>query len=280
MDRIPFGVRQLDTTFDGGAPSGSVVLLAGEAGAGSREFMYTSALLNALALEDQERHELYYGNLSDGAVIPEEVHYVSLTAGRRQLVDEIDMTMDSEIVDTGFDNLTVHDLSAQYFHTSPVPRNWYAEQTPSIKDLRARHEREGLLGELGNLLSEHASGNLVVIDSLTDIVSIAGGHGEVDWSDVAFLVKGFQKGADSWDGLILVHLNRQTVTETEYGQLVDGVKGTLEFEWASGGSTRARTLVVKQFRGVLSNIEDENIVQFETEIGDAGFDISDVRKIR
>ena len=52
------------------------------------------------------------------------------------------------------------------------------------------------------------------------------------------------------------------------------------FEWESGGSTRARTLVVRQFRGVLSAIEDEDIVQFETEIGDAGFDISDVRKIR
>jgi hypothetical protein len=39
-------------------------------------------------------------------------------------------------------------------------------------------------------------------------------------------------------------------------------------------------MVVQQFRGVLSRIEDEDIVRFETEIGDAGFDISDVRKIR
>jgi hypothetical protein len=54
----------------------------------------------------------------------------------------------------------------------------------------------------------------------------------------------------------------------------------MEFSWESGGSTRARTLVVKQFRGVLSQIEEENIVQFETELGEAGFDISDVRKIR
>jgi len=54
----------------------------------------------------------------------------------------------------------------------------------------------------------------------------------------------------------------------------------MHFEWESGGSTRARTLVVKQFRGVLSQIENEDIVRFETDIGDAGFDISDVRKIR
>jgi hypothetical protein len=61
---------------------------------------------------------------------------------------------------------------------------------------------------------------------------------------------------------------------------MDSCSGTLRFQWESGGSTRARTLVVKQFRGVLSQIESENIVQFETELGDAGFDISDVRKIR
>ena len=49
---------------------------------------------------------------------------------------------------------------------------------------------------------------------------------------------------------------------------------------ASPISVSKRTMIVQQFRGVLSRIEDENIVRFETEIGDAGFDISDVRKIR
>ena len=39
-------------------------------------------------------------------------------------------------------------------------------------------------------------------------------------------------------------------------------------------------MVVQEFRGVLPEIEAENIVRFETEIGDGGFDISDIRKIR
>ncbi|WP_123538705.1 RAD55 family ATPase [Halosimplex salinum] len=280
MHRIPFGVRQLDTTLGGGAPAGSVVLTAGEGGAGSREFMYTSTLLNALANTDEDLHNLYYGDLAANADPPDEVHFISFTAGEDRFVDEIDTTMESEIVDAGIDAVHYHDLSEQYFHQSPVPRDWYAEATADIKDLRARQERDDILGELGSRLSEHAPGNLVVIDSLSDLISTAGRDQNLDWSDVAFLVKGLQKGADQWDGVILVHLNQETVSPTEYGQLVDGVDGTLEFEWASGGSTRARTLVVKQFRGVLSGIDDENIVQFETEIGEGGFDISDVRKIR
>ena len=280
MDRIPFGIRQLDTTVDGGAPPGSVVLLAGEGGAGSREFVHTSAMLNALATGDPELHDLYYGDLATGASPPDEVHYVSFTTSETQLATEMNMTMDDEIVEAGFEEVSVHDLSEQYFHQSPIPRDWYADRTAEITELRSHQERDDILGTLGDLLTEHAPGNLVVVDSLTDLVSTAGRDQPLEWSDVAFLVKGLQKGANDWNGLILVHVNRGTVTDTEYGQLLDGVAGTLEFEWASGGSTRARTLVVKQFRGVLSQIADEDIVQFETEIGDDGFDISDVRKIR
>jgi archaellum biogenesis ATPase FlaH len=280
MERIPFGVRQLDTTINGGAPPGSVVLLAGEGGAGSREFMYTSAMMNALIETDPELHDLYYGDLSPGATSPDEVHYLSFTASEKQIAGEVGMTMQDDLLESGFEGIEFHDLSEQYFHVSPVPRDWYADRTPDIEDLRSRHEREGVLGELGSLMSDLASDNLVVIDSLTDLISTAGQDQKLDWSDIAFLVKGLQKGADSWNGLVLVQLNRETISDEKYGQLVDGVTGALEFEWASGGSTRARTLVVKQFRGVLSAIEEEDIIQFETEIGDDGFDISDIRKIR
>jgi archaellum biogenesis ATPase FlaH len=264
MSRIPFGIRQLDTTIGGGTPPGSVVLLAGEGGAGSREFMYTAALMNALARSDEDLHDLYYGDLDPDAVSPGGVHYVSFTAGEEQLAEEMALTMDGEIIESGFPEITFHDLSGQYFHRSPIPRDWYADQTADITELRSHQEREDILGTLGDLLVEHAPGNLVLVDSLTDLVSTAGRDQPLDWSDIAFLIKGLQKGADRWNGLVLVHVNRETVTDTEYGQLVDGVAGTLEFSWASGGSTRARTLVV----------------QFETEIGDDGFDISDVRKIR
>ncbi|MFC7140050.1 RAD55 family ATPase [Halosimplex aquaticum] len=280
MDRIPFGVRQLDTTIGGGAPAGSVVLVAGEGGAGSREFLHTSTLMNALGRADEELHSLYYGDLAANARPPGEVHFVSFTADEDRFAEEVGVTMGEEIADAGIEAVRYHDLSEQYFHRSPVPRDWYAEETADIKDLRARQERDDILGELGRLLVQHAPGNLVVIDSLSDLISTAGRDENVNWSDVVFLIKGLQKGANQWNGVILAHVGRETVSDTEYGQLVDSVDGTLEFEWASGGSTRARTLVVKQFRGVLSQIDDENIVQFETEIGDGGFDISDVRKIR
>src|SRR6056297_2416419 len=77
MERLPFGISRLDSMIDGGAPAGSVVLLAGEVGAGAREFVYTSVAMNALAHADAELFDLYYGNVHGNAAVPEDIHYIS-----------------------------------------------------------------------------------------------------------------------------------------------------------------------------------------------------------
>lgn len=278
MDRIPFGIRRLDTTIGGGAPAGSVVLLSGEAGAGAREFVYTTALMSGLVESDPELFELYYGSLSDGVRAPPEVHYVSFTAEKRQLRSEMALAMDEEIVDAAIDEITFHDLSAEYFRLSPVPRAWYAERTDRIAELGTSGDRKSVTEALGDTLTDHAPGNLVIIDSIADLIDTPGN--DLTGDDIPVILKGISRAAFEWGGMVLVHVNRESLGERRHGQLVDAADGTLLFEWESGGSTRDRTMVVKQFRGVLSRIEAEDIVRFETEIGDAGFDISDVRKIR
>jgi KaiC/GvpD/RAD55 family RecA-like ATPase len=277
MDRIPFGIRRLDTTIGGGAPSGSVVLLSGQAGAGAREFMYTCAMMNGLADADPDLFDLYYGGVDADATAPDEVHYVSFTSDERQVEREMTLAMDDEIVESGIGNVTFHDLSPEFFRLSPVPREWYAQRTSNISELGQTQDRKSVPEALGSRLSEHAAGNLVVIDSLADLISSTD---DLPWNDIPVLLKGLSRAAYDWGGLILAHVNQETLDAERHGQLIDSADGTLLFEWESGGSARARTMVVKQFRGVLSRIEDEDIVRFETEIGDSGFDISDVRKIR
>lgn len=278
MDRIPFGIPRLDSTIGGGAPPGSVVLLSGEAGAGASEFMYTAALMNGLATADPELFELYYGDLGENAVIPEEVHYVSFTDSGAQIRDEMSLTLEDDIVESAVENTTFHDLSPEYFRLSPVPKEWYSDRIDSISDLGDTTARRNVAEALGDRLTANASGNLVAIDSVTDLLGIP--DEDVSWNDVPVVLKGIGRAASEWGGLVLVRINRNAVDDTRHGQLVDSVDGTMVFSWESGGSTRDRTLVVKQFDGVLSRIEAEDIVQFETEIGDSGFDISDVRKIR
>lgn len=278
MERIPFGVRRLDTTIDGGAPPGSLVLLSEEAGAGAREFMYTSVVMNALANANPELFDLYYGTVPSGAETAPEVHYVSFTSERTLIQRELGLVLETEMVEAATDAITFHDLSPEYFRLSPVPRDWYSGRTTTISDLGADEERTSVPERLGDVLSAHATDSLVVIDSLTDLLSAT--SEELSWQDIPLLLKGIARATHAWGGLLLVLLNHETLSAARHGQLVDACDGSFFFEWESGGSTRARTLVVRQFRGVLSQIESEDIVQFETTIGEAGFDISDVRKIR
>jgi KaiC/GvpD/RAD55 family RecA-like ATPase len=278
MARIPFGIARLDSIVGGGAPPGSVVLLSGEAGAGAREFVHTSAAMNGLYYGDSEAFDLHYGDLAAASEPPGEVHYVSFTAGRDQLEREMAYTMEAELVRTAVDHVHFRDLSPEYFQLSPIPREWYAGETRTVSDLATEERRESALGALADYLGAHAAGNLVVVDSITDLVAAV--SDDMTWSDIALLMKGIQKAAYDWGGLILLLVQDETLGPTELGHLMDAASGTLQFEWESGGSKRARTMFVKEFRGVLSRIEAENIIRFETEVHEGGFDVSGVRKIR
>ncbi|MES3160582.1 MAG: HTR-like protein [Halorubrum sp.] len=278
MSTAPFGVARLDSILNGGAPPGSVVLLAGESGAGAREFLYTSAAMNALARTDASLFDLYYGDLVGDATVPPEVHYLSFTADEGAITREMEYTMADEVVDAAVEGITFRDLSPEFFQLSPIPREWYEGATSSITDLDDRGRYDDVLTAFGDYLTEHATGNLVCIDSVTDLVSVV--SDDMEWSDIAMVMKGLKKAATRWEGLILVLVNLDSLTDQEFGTLMDAAGGTLQFTWESGGSRRARTMFVREFRGVLSRLEEENIVRFETEVHDGGFDISDVRKIR
>jgi len=279
MDRIPFGVSRLDGRIGGGAPSGSVVLLAGEAGAGARELLYTTAVMNALGRTEDDLLDLYYGDVAGSAVFPESVHYISFTASESQIRREMGFTMDTELVDAGVDGVEFADLSREYFQLSPVPREWYSEARGGIEDLGRSSDRRDAIEALADYLDEHAAESLLLVDSLTDLVGVRDREA-IDWDDIVFLLKGLRRAARSWGGLILVHVSSESLSETRLGDLMSSVDGTMLFEWEAGGNERARTMVVREFRGVLSQLEEEDIVRFETEIHEGGFDISDVRKIR
>ncbi|SNR60167.1 RAD55 family ATPase [Halorubrum vacuolatum] len=278
MSSVPFGIARLDSIIGGGSPPGSVVLLAGESGAGAREFLYTSAAMSALARTDTDLFDLYYGEVADGARVSSEVHYLSFTADPGDIIREMRYTMAEEIVESAADGITFRDLSPEFFQLSPLPREWYEDQTTSLAELGQRDRPDDVLTALGEYLTAHATESLICIDSVTDLVSSV--SDDLAWSDITMVMRGLKKAAYHWGGLILVLVNEDALTDREFGTLMDAASGTFRFTWESGGSQRARTMVVREFRGVLARIEEEDIVRFETEIHDGGFDISDVRKIR
>lgn len=279
MARIPFGVSRLDRLIGGGSPTGSLVLLAGEAGAGAREFLYTSAILNGLAREAEDLFDLHYGDLPEAAEIPDSVHYISFTGGRKSIAREVGFMMDDEVAEAGLAAMEFRDLSPEYFQLSPVPREWYAGSRQGIGDLGADQRRDDVVEALAGYLETHGDDSLICVDSLTDLIGVSQAE-TIEWSDIVYLMKGLRRAVRSWEGLLLVHTSIDALDQSRLADLMASVDGTMVFEWERGGNELARTMVVREFRGVLPQIEAEDIARFETEIHDAGFDVSDVRKIR
>lgn len=279
MDRIPFGVSRLDRLIGGGAPVGSLVLLAGDAGAGARELLYTSAVMNGLAEADDELFDLHYGDLAESATLPESVHYVSFTSGGAAMTREVGFMMDEEVAERGLEPVEFADLAPAFFQLSPVPREWYEGHHSEISDLGRSERRESVIEALAEYLESHGGRSLICVDSLTDLVGVRQEE-ELEWSDIVYLVKGLRRAVRNWEGVLLLHVSMDALSDQRLADLMGSADGTMVFEWERGGNELARTMVVREFRGVLSQLEEEDITRFETEIHDAGFDISDVRKIR
>lgn len=277
MTRLPFGVRRLDALCDGGAPAGSLVLLAGEPGAGARTFMTTAVVVNGLARTDPERFELTYGDLPDGARTPEEIHYVSLTSGQASLEREWQRVFDPAVVTAALEAVNVIDLSDRYFAGTRVPSAGDADRFGDIPVDELADDRD-LLDALWESIEAHATAGLVAIDSLTALGTLP--EEQATWRELAVLSRALRRAADDWGGLVLLLLNEGSLSRQALAQLMSAVDGTFRFEWAAGGHEIDRTLVIEQFRGVLSTIDDEDIVRFETGVDGDGFRLSDVRKIR
>jgi archaellum biogenesis ATPase FlaH len=135
MVDMPLGVYRLDSMLDGGVPTGSVLVLATEPGAGGRKFAHTSAAMNALATADNELYERYYlRDLdADTVVAPQTVNYVSLSATAESLEATLADTVADDAAASAAEAINYRDLSPTYFADSPVPEAWYRhdEDSPS-----------------------------------------------------------------------------------------------------------------------------------------------------
>ncbi len=419
MVDMPLGVYRLDSMLDGGVPTGSVIVLATDPGAGGRKFARTSATMNALATADNELYERYYRRDfdADSVVAPGTVNYVSLSATAESLEATLAETVADDAAASAASAITYRDFSPTYFAESPVPEAWYrggdtpsalpaedadagaaagddaasetapdaasdtgVEQVAEFDSVRPPAEVDGttesddhddgdpfeygeddatddatpaeqaglpgadseptddaadetagenadsdagtadgaendddgddddaggynpttdggtprgpagegdasespgaqpILPALQTFLTEHAPGSLTVIDAITDLRPLP--DAEAAWPEVTRLLRGLTRAISSWGGVVLVVADREAVTATELGALSAGATGTLEFAWETGGSQRARVMNIRELRGALDRLDRDDIVQFEAEMHDRGYDLSNVRKIR
>jgi KaiC/GvpD/RAD55 family RecA-like ATPase len=260
--RIPTGVGDFDFVA-GGIPVGSVVLLTGEAGAGHQEFALTSATHLMFSYDAERLHKFYLGSVKGNFVYPAGVAYVSLSRSREQVVREVEISFEPSHHASFVRHLIFHDLSSIYFSDTVVPRAWAQTSAPLLAQLADSNSVAAgtdPLDAIVRAVEQDGNGNVVIVDSLTDLLV----RRNLDPESILTLVKGLRRRAKEWGGVVYLLLSRGVAPAATEQALADSVDGVFSFSWSTHPtrSSRQRTMLIEKFMPVLSHVPHEHQGRF------------------
>ncbi len=284
LSKIPTGIKTFDVNINEGFPAGSVILLLEDVGAGGREFLYTSIYnINNLKnnQNDPARIKSDHKNFSDNdmnntLMLPNNICYVSISKSRDDILTENAYAFQKGYYEAVKDGVVFKELSDIYFRHS-IAQNLWSEKK-GIVGFNSVSDKN-ILEELSEFMNENAQGNIVIIDSLTDLLV-----NQIDYlnrTDFIMFLKGMVNISKTWNGLIYLILSANILEKQMQEIINDVVDGVLVFEWFDKGSVKMRrNLYISKFRGLIPQLEQNKIAKFETKITyDGGFEVSNVRKI-
>ena len=254
--KVPTGIADLDSIVDGGFPSGSTILLWGDVGAGMQEYVYTAGSKTALVNERPEARHYYLGDRCDDSDLPTQVCYVTFSRSKDIILQELATSFNGDYYRAFRDHTVFKDFSSVYFRHSMVPATWTNED-----DVFDRPS-SNILEELVAFLDENAHDSMVVIDSITDLAV----SDIVEIKDLVTTIKGLQRVAKRWNGLVYLMLTRGILERRHESLLMDSTDGCLVFEWRTStrSSTRQRYMYLEKFTGVLPHLPRDKIARFPT----------------
>jgi len=256
LARVPTGVPDFDY-LTGGLPAGSVVLLFGDAGSGHQEFALTSAVHLMLHYDDPRMHRFYLGNAKGPFVYPQGIVYVSTSRSREQVLAELHAAFDATYSEVLSRHLNFHDLSPAYFQDTVVPSSWASLSSPLLSGapVSAAPDDGGPLRALADAVDQDGRKNLVIVDSLTDLVVRRG----IEAADIVTLLKGLRRRAKEWDGVVYLLLSKGVALPAVEQAVIDSVDGVLHFSWVATPtqSHRQRAMLIDKFMSILSRLPAE-----------------------
>ena len=270
LKKNPTGIESLDPVLHGGLPSGSLVLLLGEIGAGEFEFMVTS-VAKMLSKPEKDGNQIF----------PSKVCYISFTRGKEDILREIAFSF-PEFHRVIRDHLEFKDFSDAFFARSFIPITWRSSSKTEIsfESMKWGNEEENLVVALIDYLEKNAKGSVVIIDSLTVLAQqcLEG----MEWKDLVLFLRGLQKASKRWDGIVYAILGGGIFEKNREEEIQDCMDGVMVFKWDEQGiSQRQRIMYLRKFRGLLPVLDQDNIVNFEIQVSSQrGFEVSNVKRVR
>lgn len=262
VKRIPTGVSEFDTIIKGGLPSGSVVLLLGEVGAGQNEYVYTSASKLLMTKENPKLKDFLLGHACDLNALPNKLFYVTFSRSKEDILHEVEASFNVDYFETLKNDLIFKDFSDYYFKNSIVPSAWTLGGSNVLFEGKGSNPK--LLESLVDFLDENAANNIVIIDSITDLVESEA----IRLQDLVITLKGMQRMAKKWECLIYLILIKNIIERKWQQMLIDSVDGVITFEWSHShrSSKRQRYMYVEKFMSILPHLDESKISRFATTV--------------
>ncbi|MDD1670405.1 MAG: hypothetical protein LUQ67_03700 [Methanomicrobiales archaeon] len=293
--RMPTGISSLDPVLDGGIPPGSVVLLEGDIGAGSQEFVYSSLIYLSMLRQRQDA--------GPGARVPDTISYVTFTRLKEDVLSEIGLSFAPALARQLNGSVSFTDLSTHYFDSSVVPADWYcldgsedcekkrkASPEQVISDF-STHVSPGRKNTLLKLLyltlslanpkkgKKEGGSSLIILDSLTDLATQ---FPEPErWKELTAFLRGLQRVTKAWNSTVYLLLTKGVLEPSREREIADCVDAVVLFQWEETvAQRRQRTMFFQKFRGVMPHLEERDLVKFVVRISPgSGFEVSNVRVV-
>ncbi len=279
LTRLPTGIPTFDSIIKGGFPSGSLVLLTGDVGAGNIEFAYTSAAMLSMLKGSPDKYRQVKEQLGvlmttkdEELKLPEKICYISFTRSKEDILKELNHSFSPELVSVLSENMIFEDLSqSSVFPGKDI--GWM-----SMNSFRSVDEERELLNKLTTILDTCATNNLVIIDSLTSLFHACNRH--MTWNDRISFLEEVQRKSKKWDGLVFLLLGKGIFESMKEEDMMDVADGDLVFEWFEEGFARQQAMYMKKFRGVMPHIARDFIIRFDTMVTNTeGFVVTNVKRI-
>ena len=284
LAKIPTGIKTFDLNINDGFPGGSVILILEDVGAGGREFIYTSIYNTTQIKADRINYDPMnkkYKKASDDEIVatitlPDKICYVSISKSKDDILMEIAHAFHKGYYNAINDGLVFKELSEVYFRHS-IAQNFWSNKK-GIMGFDSSSDKN-IIEELSEFFNEYGEGNIVILDSLTDIMVNEADY--VKRNDIIMFLKELVNISKNWNGLIYLILSANILEKQMQEIINDAMDGVLVFEWFDKGSVKMRrNLYISKFRGLIPQLEQNKIAKFETKIThDDGFEVSNVRKI-
>lgn len=240
------GVDAIDR--HGGLKPGLIYVMESP-GAGGREFIYS----------------LLFKNENANPVV------VTLTSTVEEVGREIELTYPALF--EKFGELRVESMADLYFRDSIVPLKWViGEEELPLK------RGESFLEKLVRVFDSIPGGSILFLDSVTDLVRMAGRG--VEWPDVVDLMLGIRKLSIRKGSLTLALITSGVLGVGEENEILAGSDGIAVFEWVDERGGMSRWMHFRKLAGIMGYLEREKISRFRIRIDpQSGFSVTQYERV-